>query len=259
MKVLEVSSNENLKAFCDYTLQKSIVNDYLFDNFNYKIVIKLEDMTDFLYRLLWETTYMRYTDGTKYDIKNDLIYMKLSLSEALTFIKQNTPPILQKYIPESIKSVDSIKEILQQFLIDDYSGVLSYYLSRFKQHTKLCHFDTIMNYDKSRIKMLRQYFKINGVISDILVYNKPINDIINGSLDPSETDTKMHIMFHTKNRKDLKEFLLTIDEIQRYEGLIKVININKDDEELFIETYIDGYNKKMIMFNNIIQKTYKVL
>ena len=159
IKVLTISEPED--TFVDELLYRGVSNDYLFERTFFEVRIVTDDLIGILYRRLWETIYLRMDENSSSIIigNNDenTFALRISLSEALGFIKQATPPQLVKLIKESTQSLHDICEVLKEFLIND-KGVGCDYLGIFKNYTHLCEFDTIFNENTEKIDYL---FELN--------------------------------------------------------------------------------------------------
>lgn len=254
MKVISIKT-ESTSYLIRLALEKELFLDTPFENYFFKIIIKLEDsdkFVDFMYRLLWEKVYLKSEKKSIYNPNNDTINMYVSLSEVIGFIHKATPPRLQNLIPESIKTIDSIIELMEQFLIDDNSGQLITYHSYFKEHFHFQPFETRWTYDKNRMKLLRRYNPL-GVIPDIEVSNKSIYDIINYNNNrPEVSDIRAVITFHCYTKEDMKR---VYDYIFSEDNYLSISNIMRDDTG----TYITSYSNRLQPSDSLkstISKTY---
>lgn len=254
MKVISIK-NKGTSAFIRLTLEKGLFLDTPFEKHFFEIIIKLEDsdkFVDFMYRLLWEKVYIKSDMKSFYNPDNDTINMYVSLSEVIGFIHKATPPRLQHLIPESIKSIESIIEVMEQFLIDDNSGQLITYHSYFREHFHFQPFETRWTYDKNRMKLLRGYNPL-GVIPDIEVSNKSIYDIINYNNNrPEVSDIRIVITFHCYTKEDMKR---VYDYIYKEDNSLYISNIMRDDTGTYITSYSNSLQPSDSL-KSIISKTY---
>lgn len=242
------------------TLEKGIINDYLFDNYFFHIRVELDKPIDFIYRRLWEAIYLRTKKYSIYDKNSKLFTIKMSLSEAMQFINAATPPILQYLIKDSTNSLSSIIDVLDQFLIDDNSGHLQTYHSIFKRLMHLEPFDTKWEYDTTHAEILRKHNPV-GLVGALLTSNHSICDIM--SHDKLDSLT-VHVLFHCQNDTQLNRL---IDIIQRnaidsdngYTYITNqfiILNINRITNG---ETYIMAYSpdcSNSVSFRQLISTTY---
>lgn len=254
MKVMSIKS-ESAPNLIRLTLEKGLFLDTPFEKNFFEIIIKLEDsdkFIDFMYRLLWEKVYIKSDKKSFYNSDNDTINMYVSLSEVIGFIHKATPPRLQNLIPESIKTIDSIIEVMEQFLIDDNSGQLITYHSYFKEHFHFQPFETRWTYDKNRMKLLRGYDPL-GVIPDIEVSNKSIYDIINYNNNrPEVSDIRVVITFHCYTKEDIKR---VYSYIYKEDNSLYISNIMRDDTGTYITSY-SNHLQPSDSLKSIISKTY---
>ena len=143
---------------------------------------------DFLYRRLYEDTYLKQNKQSYYDASSNMLEMAFSISDAMGYIYKATPPILQSQIPEAIVFIASIKGLLEQLLIDDNSGFLITYHSYFKNYTKLEYFETNWVHDDTAIDMIRQLYDDKNMICILDAYDCSFDEIMSNQLD---TDTRI--------------------------------------------------------------------
>ena len=98
----------------NFMLAKNIFNDHFYENIIVDITIDIDKPEYFLYRKLWETVYLnRNTNFSLYDKINKNYVIRISLSEALRFINEATPPILKDKIPSSTSSIINVFDLLR--------------------------------------------------------------------------------------------------------------------------------------------------
>jgi hypothetical protein len=122
MKIIRIEKISNGSKLIDELLSKSMSNDYLFEQCGYYMTIQPSDgiigYEEFLYRKLWEKVYLRRNDTNleSHMLVDGNIHLFVSLSEAIGLINFITPPALKKYIPDSIKTTESISDVLSEYL-----------------------------------------------------------------------------------------------------------------------------------------------
>lgn len=269
MKVLTItnlSKDKETELFIDTLLSKKIFNDAVFDQKFFQLNIKLDSCVDYIYRTLWETVYLKSSRISTYDENTNTISMYLSLSEAIGFIYKTTPPRLQNLIPDSITSISSIIEVLEQFLMDDNSGQLLTYHSYFRNYTHLEPFETKWTYNMERMKLLRKNVP-NGLIVDLEAYNVPFDELFDGSIIPYE-HACVQMTFHCTNESDVKEMIKILyneksssisDYEQRYPSWhisnVYSIKINNNND-LYVTVYSTWVDSISFSLKEIIQRTY---
>jgi len=250
MKVLNINSVCN-SNFTKLILKKGLFVDSLLENEYFEITIKPEDsdkFVDLMYRILWETVYLKSGVKSFYNPHNDIITMYVSISEVIGFINKATPPRLQHLIPESIKTIDSILELLKQFLMDDNGGHLITYLSYFKEHFRFQCFETRWTYDKKRMEILRK-MNPQGVLADVEVCTCSIDNILNkDSLYQS-----ILLTFHGYTRNDIKKIY---DIIYLTDNHLIISNIMKDNTGTYITAFSNMSFNPSKELKNIISKTH---
>ena len=231
--------------FINSLLNKSIFNDYLFEQTFFDISILIDRPVDFLYRRIWECVYIKRGCSTRTTMNDCIINLRLSLSEAIQYIYTVTPPRLQCLIKDSIKSIDDITQLLHQFLIDDNEGQSITYLSMFKKLTHLESFDTSWNNDTTCIDVIRQHGNQNGLAGVVVSSSISIPEIVN-----NETfDFDIQMMFHCKNNNQLSDLFKIL-----YESTSNsiILNIKEDDNGIYVMMYSHIYHgevcSKLSMF-----------
>lgn len=234
IKVLVIEEPED--TFVDELLFRNVSNDYLFERTFYEMRIVTDDLKGMLYRRLWETVYLRMDENSGFvstrDNDENFITLKISLSEALSFIKQATPPRLVKYINESTQSLHDICEVLKEFLIND-KGVCCDYLGMFTKHIHFCEFETIWNENTEKVDYL---FELNEscVTCSIVTSNTPLNDFM-------DFDYKIYHDVSTQLLcccYDSMASLLTLFRLYLHDDY-KIINVKVIDNKIYFMMYIN--------------------
>lgn len=166
------SNSENHLTLVDTLLSQGIHSDGIFENTFIKIEIEdarvAIDSLNQLYRLLWENNYIKLQSTNRSsDITRTWHQLVITLSEAIGFIYKATPPILQKDIPDSIRSYDNIIELLKTFLMDKKSPEYVHYLDLFFSHVRYKPFETQWNL-KPQQEKANMLYEFKDRISPIL-------------------------------------------------------------------------------------------
>lgn len=240
-------------SFVKLLLHNSVMNDYVFERSFFIIHLIPDDITDVLYRRLYEDCYYRMTDKSGY--KKGVFYLNMTVSEAIGFIRRVTPPILQDKIPEAIRTVESIYDLLRLFLMEDNKdGQHQYYLSEFKKYMYLNEYPTQTNYNTDRTSLLRMNNK-DGITTDVEIYSPLVDGFFSGNID-NDKSFDVQIMFHFKNKNQIKEVCENV--LQQFKTN-KVLNVFSDNENgYYLEMYFENFNAsiyKWIM--DLIKFNYK--
>ena len=221
MKFLSLLKMKDVPTLTDWDLvdrllKSNVKNDYILESAFYIINFKLQfDQTDesdtiipatddaisFIYRLLWEQMYLRRKEDSTIseiefqpsddDTTKDIIYisLKVSVSEAIDYIRQITPPIFRDRMIENLKSSESILSMLSFYLSDTKAHDYAYKLDMFKKCLGMYQFPTEWSYNEQRLLLIKNRFCKN-----------PNADII-GIIDSASTP----IDYYTTNEFKLSD------------------------------------------------------
>ena len=155
IKSITYISKPGLDEIVSYLLSTNNHDDYIFDHVFFKIILDKNagNIVNYLYRLLWESSYIKSSKMSNTSNNTDDIEIYISLSEAIAIIMKCTPPLLASRISEGTKSISEIIDTLKVFLMEE-SKELTHYQSIFKKHIHLEVFNTIENNDLSRLDYL---------------------------------------------------------------------------------------------------------
>lgn len=263
MKIYDIKKPDNTTVcnFIDRLLENQMTNEPLFDDTYFTIYINMTDVYDdyinYLYRLLWEKLYIH--QKTKSIVSNGVLTLKLSVSDAIGFINFATPPLLKNLIPESIKSLESIYELLKQFLLEGNGdrGEDQEYLGYFKQFTKMMKFDTAWTHDDTKINTIRKMDNINPICV-LDAYNCSFKDVFDNTI-PMLTEEL--IIQSTINCIDENQLKYIAEKIMSADG-IDTVNVKcRDDGSVSLITLYHSIPSDMRVFPNeliqIIHNTYE--
>lgn len=252
-----------------YLLRKSIMNDYLLENTWFSVALKPDSVMDFMYRRLWETVYLRTKRQSSYDTNTGVMTLWVSLADIIQYIRSATPPRLSSSIEDSIKDIDNIVEILKQFLMGDNGGHTQFYISLFKQLTRMEPFETFWDskmFENSltSLHLLRntyeEYFqgtsnlvsKSYNVVGCFIGMTETLDDVSNEELQ-DDLVMSIQMLFHCKKPIEA----ISIIELL---GNFNVLNINTDNTGTYIMIYKSNhtitprFNQYLIGMNEVIKQ-----
>lgn len=257
MKVTDIKIGRS-SNFVSFLLNKDIHNDILLDDCLIDITVEPDRLSDFLYRRLWETVYLR-RKPKKLSTLNDPKSVQLTISfvEAINFIKSVTPPVYQSRVHELYRDIDNLKNSLELFLRDDVESILTQNHSIFKKGMGFQEFETEPSkYDMSRINYLRNKTN-NDVVVDIFACTD-FNSVLKG--DATYTHMNIQGMISYYNQANLRDLLTRLKyELQD----INILNVFHDDMNgHFIEFCIldaENFSNDFPAVTKLIQETYNQL
>lgn len=154
VEAIKFNNIGSLYELTNQLLKRGIHNDRVFEEYCFYMRVTVRDHIDVLYRILWEQLYLRINRNSRYVGHNQMV-LRITLSEALAYIYDVTPPILQHKIPESIRSIEDIHTLLCGFLTDKTDINYNYQVSAFTKRIRLEPFETQWTYDTTRLLNMR--------------------------------------------------------------------------------------------------------
>lgn len=243
--------NSNITDYIEQLLAKKLPNDFLFDKYLLSITITNDKDDDihslhksFLYRRLWESVYIKMENMSTYNFydTHEEVELKISLAEAITFIRVATPPSpsLQALIPEATKSIAATIDTLKQFLIDgDINQPITYH-SIFKRIMHFEKFDTVM----ADPKIPDDIENKNGLCY-VELANIPVSEIVgrNDSFDNHHLNA--NLLFKFNSNSQIHKFIyaaqyLTILNVYE-EPLLK--DQDPSTATIYVSTYYHGHHQ----------------
>lgn len=262
MEIVDIYPNMRFNRV-NNELSKNFTNDELFRNSFFGIHIKDADPVDILYRRMYEERYLNFKPFRMSSFKNCNGYLNITLSEAIYYVNQVTPPIIKaKYKDQITSSVETILDLLEHFLMEQ-TGQTLYHISEFKKTVGFNPFETTSSYNLNRNVLLRNNQTLNnGPVIDIMTCDNLLNELYNedSSLETNK-DIAIHCMFNCMNKAEINHYVLNMIDTFKDSGInkISVLNIfTKQNRGYFIELYIQNYDyKTMKEFHEIFKATYK--
>ena len=248
MKITHIYKPEYTSPMLDEILTKNIGNDVLFENTFFKIVIDYASPVDYLYRKLWETVYLRRKTNRicTTDPNSGMYVLQMSIGEAMTYIREVTPPVFRSQLEEQFVSIDVIHDMLTHYLIEE-SGQSEYHISVFRKVMGLQPFETQTQYDFKRTHALRQFNPTSRIIVDVEASDIPVTDIVNDSngYDPTYDNSLCQCMLSCLSPNDITQVIRILDHFS-----VSILNVfSTKDKMVYVEFMCDDITH----FNALIE------
>jgi hypothetical protein len=194
VKVLQVKLDTEPNAALKQALKKGYRTEWMYNNYSFDVHIQVDHPWEIFSRMYWENNHFNQR-RSRYIPTEDTFIMDLRLSEAIDYIYNCTPARLQNEIPSNITTVESIRQLVADFLMDDTLGRQEYYHDAFKALTMMS-FEKKPGFDTKPIEMIRQHVP-NGIVMHVVQRSDPTDPKwINGLYT-----------FNCFNKKQLTELL----------------------------------------------------
>lgn len=237
IKSITYIPNPGLDEIVSYLLSTNKHDDYIFDHVFFKIILDKNagNIVNYLYRLLWESSYIKSPKMSNTSRNADDIEIYISLSEAIAVIMQCTPPLLASRISEGTKSIPDVIDTLKVFLMEE-SKELTHYQSIFKKHIHFEVFNTIENNDLSRLDYLKE---TNCGKMYLITANTSFDGVINPRPDQYPMTL---LMIKISDAKQLNIFYTLINTIQ-----CTVTNVTVKDTIIYVRLFVFDSNTAAII------------
>lgn len=205
MKILDIKPLEGNGKFPFRLLSRGIHDDALFDLVHFEITIEPSpaDYVNYFYRLLWEKSYIKLrmmSNSNEHDDDKD-IKINISLSEAMGFINEATPPLLRHTI-SNIKTENDVVEALKVFLMEDNNNEQGHYIDIFRNHIRFKVFETNEPIDVAPMEKLKK--SRYGFTVRIIDSTEPFSVILPKSGASRSAGFTVLCMFKSNGPDDLK-------------------------------------------------------
>lgn len=246
VEVIKYYDTGDLYQITNQMLNLGIQNDVVFENFGFYMRVVFDKPTDVLYRMMWEDLYLRKTKRSQY-VTADRMILRISLSEALEYICDATPPILRPRIPQATRSVDNVHSLLNSFLVETEDSQHEYHLSLFKKKMRLEPFETAWSYDTRKIDMMTKMHPDKQMVCVIDAMTYPIDRLVkHDTQDPSTfADVMAQITFHING-------MPSHDTMRMLTGFLQntayVTNIKPTETGIYVTTFIQNPNNELVKF-----------
>lgn len=267
MKLVSISLEDN--DTIDNMIKRNMMNDYIFSNYfmtftfvqeydPHSVNESINAFNDYLYRLLWETVFLKNKEHSSHEVVDDKVYyyIKASISEVMQFLDVAVPPALKHGKP-IINAINEMSELIgtcQQLLEDEHAGATGY--SYLVDVLRMKSFDWGMDYNIKRCTMISELLKMSddqrapaikerGVIIDLLVGSMNIND------NPE------NIVVFTFNSDDFLNYARITQKDWTSNGFV-VTGIHWYGRAITVETVVN-FNKISPFLYGHIRDTYEII
>lgn len=242
MEILRINKLECDEQFIDSLLKKEIMDDYLFDRVFIQIDIKRNpaDIVNWFYRLLWESCYIKMTrHSNEIEQTENELHILITLSEAISFIKSATPPIMQSQISEAMSSVDEIVNNLRFFLCEKHNGEEIHYQDIFRNIIRYKVYETFETYDLERLDKL--HYSSSGYTILIMMTVNSMKDTLT-----YDKDKNMICIIRSNGVNDLNNIVNDIIGQNIY-----VTNVSIQDKKVHVKVLYNNTNVSHNVLDNL--------
>ena len=256
MEFIQVKPTIN-SSMVNKCLKSSIPNDVVFDDSKLILEFKLKtsrEYVELIYRKMYERMYLRWLSSPSSILNShyETVEIFISISEAINYIMQVTPPIFRNRAKTEITSIDKICEMLEMYLsVNDNNSNSEYNMSLFKRIIHMEIYETKWPYKNTgeRIEFIRDNYCQNKkcpIIGVIDVALKPIEDIDVGSV--------VQVAMYTKDMS-IKNMIRLFNIFGRCLDGSAILCVYYESNQLFIEYYAHA-NDVLVMWIKIWYKEY---
>ena len=263
----------NIDEELNSMLGKGIQNDILLDTKFIIVEMELSNKQDIIacaYRFLWEAVYLRRHDTdifSKYYVKDNKPVCKfaVSLSEAINYIMNVSPPTNKEKIKNHLNSIENIHSLLAYYLKDTTAqnlGGVNGYASAFSEYKRTANmfkvalncqrFNTVWNYNNKRFDIIAMNIQSNdkSFVGVIDFASLPIKELVNPDRVLIQDKTQFSLRVSLKDKRGLSHLIKFLDDDMR------VINVSLDEDYL----YLTIYSTRMMIskFGKWVSKWYNV-
>jgi len=221
--------SDDLHKFADMLLEKGIINDKLLESIYIPLIVRPYSAAQMIYRAFWSETFLRRDFKTSYQnrgdggpdwVMDDLfqelppeaeVPVMMSISECIDFIYKATPAALQEKIPENIKSIQNIWDLMHYFFFEEKDPRLSTYnLTTFYSVFHMEAFENRYKADRKRIKFLRSLIKkydmdnYGTLLGCVDASTIEIDKIMEQSDSDETTPAYVQMSFHANVEEDIE-------------------------------------------------------
>lgn len=227
--------------FVNSLLASGIPNDIVMDTTFIKLRFELTDPTEytsFLYRLMWEKMYLRWeSTETKMDITHyGIVDIQISLSEAMNFINEITPPIFKGSLKKHIKTIDDIRSMIESNFTDE--STKEYNIDMFKKIIHMVPYETKWVYENTNeriTKIIDNFCHRPNDCPMIGVVEASVIDIKTLAKITGRDPIQFSILVRKPVSENLKHFFKFIDSYYMSRGYI--MGLHMEPHGIYIEYY----------------------
>lgn len=220
--------------------EDEIINDIMFDK-----------LTGFLYRRLWEDTYIKSPRVSYVNLSNQdwVLNVWFSLGEALSFIHSTVlgQNDVHDKVNKLITSTEAVYNMMNELLLDEDENRRKRFTAVFITTLHIGEFQHNFQYDQRRMDSLRYIVRDpNVILTDIQASNQSIDDIIDciNNNKPLPKQGPMIVTLCVRGIKQLEDVVSKLIYMN-YRG-IKVSSVARDADELYLTITYDGANDDTI-------------
>ena len=241
------------KKFINHLLKKEIFNDHYFENVYFRITVSMDHYIDFLYRILWETVYLKRDEMhlSQYNEQNQTCELCVSLSEMICFLKNAIPTNYKIPMEEALGSIQQIEDACMLLLKNQSMKSQIYFSSIFKKMLRFELFETNNTYNLERIQKLKNIVSEENrkkIMIDVQACSFPFVKHLS-HLDNVDQPYQMLVIVNTHHDKQNK--ILLDHHVERD---FVISNIYLHENEYYITLC---YRQKQNAFiNKLIRRVY---
>ena len=247
-----VANGNHFSKMRDVVLSKGLRIEKYYSGIAFKITMKCESILQPILRMWWEENKL-YNTKKSYisNVDKHEFRMYMSLGEALDYIYTVTPPLLQSEIPESTKTLESIRQVLTTYLTEKHGGLEKFYLSKFQEMSMLYREQDVTALTSDILLRVNSICDkvTEGTIAYIIHSNKTIQQLT------IEEDKRGLYVFHCWNRGDVQTLFEILDSYPGYHVMDYHHDMNHGH---YITIYLDEWYEDTTVSEDDI-KTLKKL
>ena len=194
-------------------------------------------MIGILYRMFFENIYLRRVSNLS-SFNDKLFKLRISLSEAISYISQVIPPIFKERTLKTLKSVDDIRSMVDFYLADIKASDYKFRIDVFKKCLQMEEFDTVWKYDNKRLDTMYDIFydaefKNRNFMIGIVDYCEYPITALKTITDIKDTNIQITLRIDKLTTGEIGLF----DLIRFMHETTRIINIKHIDDSLYLTIY----------------------
>lgn len=168
MKIININRfggvvNPEIETAVNLTLESGSYNESLYNQYVVDVTVKCESKKDKILLLYSKAYWISIGKGKGiFNNGDDTYSFCMSLMNAIDFIYEATPPLLQSEIKSSITSVDNIIDVMKTYLLENNPD-LQLRISIFLKKNGLYDYGGIWNDSNNRTELIRSILDKNNV------------------------------------------------------------------------------------------------
>lgn len=257
-KSIDVGFFNIVPSITNNILSLRLKNDYITENTFFDLKFELNrtnehDMCiNIVYRLLWENMYLRRYSPVVSScvcVKDDCLelYLRISLSEAIDFIRQITPPIFRERTMESLDSIDNVMSMVDFYLKDKNAHDYKYRIDMLLRCLQMNVFDTRWDYDNKRFDVIKNKFmnRKSNLIGVVDYSDKPIKELKElGSIEGQTSECNIQMSLRMTNIHKNPLCFVQLFSFLRKSNCILNVKYEIESDTMYLSLYDSGVYKK---------------